>query len=240
MRQHMRPLMAILGALAISACSHLPDLPNLPGPATQAESQPMQGDHVRNAITLLGQGDPARARVELRAVLAERPDHTVARRLMEQLDAEPETLLAGPARAYTVRAGETLSQIAERFQGDRLLFYALARYNNIAAPDQVSAGQALMVPRRPGLPAPQPQQQVALRDFAPVETPVAAAAPPPRAESSRANALRLQALQRLNAGQVDGAVALLRQAIALDANNTVIQRDLDRALRLQASLRNNG
>jgi hypothetical protein len=36
---------------------------------------------------------------------------------------------------------------------------------------------------------------------------------------------------------VDDAVALLLQARALDAGNAAIQRDLDRAMRLQASLR---
>ncbi|MBC7768469.1 MAG: hypothetical protein H7124_06760 [Phycisphaerales bacterium] len=49
----------------------------------------------------------------------------------------------------------------------------------------------------------------------------------------------MQGLQRLNTGDVGGAVTLLRQALALDASNPAIQRDLDRAVRMQASLRSN-
>jgi hypothetical protein len=129
-----------------------------------------------------------------------------------------------------------MSEIADRFLGDSLLFYALARYNDIQAPNQLAAGQTLMIPYRPGV-AP---QEAASRETAPVESPVVSAAPPRPAEALRANQLRLQALQQLNTGQVDSAVALLRQARTLDASNSAIQRDLDRAVRLQASLRSRG
>jgi hypothetical protein len=155
---------------------------------------------------------------------------------MEQLDSEPRALLGANARPYTVRPGETMSQIADRFLGDGLLFYALARYNDIEAPNQLAAGQTLMIPHRPGV-AP---QVASTRDAAPAETAVASAATVRSVDASRANQLRLQALQRLNTGQVDSAVALLRQAQSLDAGNPAIQRDLDRAVRLQASLRSSG
>jgi hypothetical protein len=65
---------------------------------------------------------------------------------------------------------------------------------------------------------------------------------PPRAagiDPARAGQLRLQGLQRLNTGDVNGAVTLLRQALSLDEGNPAIQRDLDRAVRMQASLRSN-
>jgi LysM repeat protein len=226
-------IMALIGALALSACSHMPAFSTHDEPAGEVELSTRE--RVRIAIDLLGQGDERRARAELRAVLEAQPSNTMARRLVEQMDADPRALLGGNARPYTVRPGETMSQIADRYLGDGLLFYALARYNNIDAPNQVAAGQRLMIPQRAGVTV----ETAAVRESAPIEP--AVSAPLQRAPaSSRANQLRLQALERLNAGQVDGAVVLLRQALTLDPNNPAIQRDLDRAARLQTSLRSSG
>jgi hypothetical protein len=234
MRSPFRALVAAFAALAASACSHLPELASMTGDAPASAATPR--DRVRAAIDLLGQGDERRARAELRAALEAQPSNTTAQRLMQQLDTDPRTLLAGAPRPYIVRPGETMSQIAERYLGDALMFYALARYNNIAAPNQLAAGQQLMIPRRSGVVV----QETAALDVAPLEAPAPNAAPQRSGEASRANQLRLQALQQLNTGHVDSAVALLRQARALDNNNPAIQRDLDRAVRLQASLRSRG
>jgi hypothetical protein len=231
MKVTVRAMCVALSALAMSACSHLPDMPNVTDTATTTPDASPRA-RVRTAIELLGQGDEQRARTELRAALEAQPNNGAAQRLLEQIESDPRALLGGNARAYTVQPGETMSEIAERFLGDALLFYALARYNDVDAPNQVSAGQTLMIPHRPGI-AP---QQAASRPSARVETPVSAATPR-SPNAARANQLRLEALQHLNTGQVDSAVTLLRQAQALDANNPAIQRDLDRAVRLQTSLR---
>lgn len=236
MRMPFRATAVALAALAVSACSHLPELPSMSSEAAPPAAATPR-DQVRAAIDFLGQGDETRARAALRAALDAQPGHATAQRLMEQLDGDPRALLAGAPRPYTVRPGETMSQIADRFLGDSLLFYALARYNNVEAPNQIAAGQTLMIPRRPGVVV---QETAALSEVAPAEPPAASAAPVRPSEASRANQLRLQALQQLNAGRVDSAVALLRQAQALDATNSAIQRDLDRAVRLQASLRSRG
>ncbi len=63
----------------------------------------------------------------------------------------------------------------------------------------------------------------------PAPTPVA---PPVRADAGRAAALRAQGLEQLNRGSVDRAIALLQQASRLDPGNALIQRDLDRAMRI--------
>jgi LysM repeat protein len=193
-------------------------------------------ERVRVAIELLGEGDERRAEVELQAALRTDVNATAARRLLDQINGDPRELLRGEARSYTVRQGETMSVLAERFQGDALLFYALARFNGLDAPNQVAEGQTLSIPRRPGLriasaeipPPPPPSgpgtSALALRGLDP----------------SRANQLRLQALQHMNNGQIDRAVVLLRQAQTLDSENPAIHRDLDRAVRLQASLRSSG
>jgi hypothetical protein len=49
--------------------------------------------------------------------------------------------------------------------------------------------------------------------------------------------LRSAGLTALNKGQVGNAVGLLAQASRFDPGNALIQRDLDRAKRLQAMVR---
>jgi Flp pilus assembly protein TadD len=52
----------------------------------------------------------------------------------------------------------------------------------------------------------------------------------------RASQLRAQALEQMNRGSIDEAVANLKQAAMLDPSNTLIRRDLDRAMRIQSTV----
>jgi|GEM_PF-2142095 len=246
----IRTLAAFAGLAAVTACASLPQMPDISMPSmssvTGAASAPDRGsarEHVRAAVEYLDAGQEQQARAELRAALELQPNSSAARGLMQQIESDPRTLLGQRARTYTVQQGETMSQLAERFLGDPMLFYALSRYNDLSAPNQVAAGQTLSIPQRavvtaasstPSLPLPSPGATAA--------TPAPLPAPPPRVagvDPTRAGQLRLQGLQRLNTGDVNGAVTLLRQALTLDEGNPAIQRDLDRAVRMQASLRSN-
>ncbi len=234
MRSSARIAMIAIAVGLASACSHMPEMPQMPsidsrGPEATLGLSPR--DRVRLAVDLLDEGDEQRAEVELRAALAEQPNNGAAQRLLQQITEDPRTLLTAAPRPYTVRQGDSMSALAERYLGDALMFYALARYNDLEAPNQLSAGQRLMIPMRPG---------VTVASASPSEgaTPPASTAPLTlrTGDPERANQLRLQGLQQLNAGNVDSAISLLRQAHSLDAGNPAIQRDLDRALRLQAAL----
>jgi len=235
--------LALVAIVGVSACASLPQIsmPSLPGSTPAAPERASAREYVRAAVDQLNVGNESGARAELRAALEMQPGNSSARRLMEQIEGNPREMLGESARTYTVRSGETMSELAERFLGDPLLFYALARYNGLEAPNQLSAGQTLSIPRRAHTAATNASATTtssAPSDrLASVATP---SAPPPRPaglDPARAGQLRLQGLQRLNTGDVNGAVGLLRQALALDNGNPANQRDLDRAVRMQTSLR---
>ncbi|RYG27306.1 MAG: hypothetical protein EON93_20825 [Burkholderiales bacterium] len=114
--------------------------------------------------------------------------------------------------------------VAERFLGDSRLFYALSRYNGLAAPNALVVGRALKLPA------------TAKRTASASAAVSSATAPVQKAAAAKANNMRLQALQLLNKGEVDGAIALLKQAIAIDGNDPVIRKDLERAERIQSAL----
>lgn len=47
---------------------------------------------------------------------------------------------------YTVKAGDTLSQIAQRYYGDMMRYHDLARHNGITNPDRIEVGQQIRIP----------------------------------------------------------------------------------------------
>jgi len=216
---------AMLCAGALGACSALPVHGALNG-----MTLPMQSaqDRVHAAMAALDRGDEAQAKTLLEGVLQQEPGNATAHRLLDEINIDPRSQLGQRNHAYVVRNDDTMSELAQRFLGDPLLFYALARYNNMA-PDHLAAGQSILIPDR-GRPASPPPALAS-------ETPSAPPAPTVSADvAQRANRLRLQALEHLNAGDADGAVNLLHSALALDSSNAAIQRDLLRAQRIQASL----
>jgi hypothetical protein len=236
----LRILPVALLAISLSGCGTMQRTGVAPGPASAPQEGNWRGrEDVRDAIALLNRGDPAAARRKLMQALRRQPGDNIARQLIQQIDTDPRTLLGQESYSYTLREGETLSTIAQRALGNPMLFYALARYNNIAVPESVTAGQTILVPgRRPAPPPPRPEPRPAppRAGPAPAETP-----PPPRlaprTNPALASRLRGQGLAALNAGNVGRAVTLLRQALALDPGNATIRRDLDRALRIQSTVR---
>jgi Tfp pilus assembly protein PilF len=216
--------MAVVGlALVLSACAATAPRP-VAAPAVAPGLPP--AERLSRAIELLDQGQAAAARAELQAILAARPDDARAGRLMREIDQDPRVLLGQRSYPYTVRSGESMSALAERFLGDSLMFYALARYNGIAAPADLTAGRVLMIPGVPrrapvaAPPATQPQ---------PVK-------PPLVHDRAQARQLRASALESMNRGQINRAVGLLQRAVAVDPDDPVIARDLTRALRIQATV----
>ena len=146
--------------------------------------------------------------------------------LLKQIDTPARTLLGTASFPYVARADDTMSSLAERFLGNPMLFYALARYNGIDAPRHARGRPRAAHPRprearagarRKG--AASPARRDAQRRSRPSRR--AAAPPPPvaRANPAQAAGLRAAGLEQMNRGAIDRAVALLTSASQLDPAN---------------------
>jgi hypothetical protein len=196
-------------------------------------------ERVNKAIELLFQGKATEARELLVSALKEQPANDMAKKLLVQIDAEPKALLGDASYPYRARAGDTASSLAARFLGDPLMFYALARYNQIDPPSQTLEGRTVSIPGEPkaaARPGPRPQAAPAGPKSAKPSAPSPAPAPALR-NGPRASDLRAAGLVQMNKGAIDRAVSLLQQAQALAPADQAIRRDLERALRIQKTVR---
>lgn len=229
----------VTGAIALSGCSpsaikHRPLM-------VQPISNNAQFDDV---VSLLAEGKTELARRMLLIMAKRDPTDLRTPALIASLDADPQVALGSKSFAYRVQPGDRMTMLSQRFLGDRLKFYLLSRYNGIAIPKQIVAGQMLRIPGVAPL-AVAPPRAVAepLRPPAkgaeakPLLKPQVAAAPVTSAAAvRRAAQLRGAGLTALNSGNVRRSVTLLRQAAALDNNSSAIRTDLARALRIQATV----
>jgi tetratricopeptide (TPR) repeat protein len=107
-------------------------------------------ERFREAVKRLETGEHGQAKAELNALIAEQPDSRRALGLLEQIEKPIEEYFpAADSFTVTVMTGESLSTLAQTFLGDALKFYALARYNGIENPSQVSVGQSIKIPQTP-------------------------------------------------------------------------------------------
>lgn len=229
----MNRFAALLLAMTLAACAQTAKGPPTAAPtatppvavaAPPPDSTPPR-ERIRRAVDMLGRGEAVSARMELASLLADQPDNALARKLLDQIDRDPRALLGAKNYPYRVRPGDTMSGIAERLMGDPLLFYGLARYNNVADPSQMEVGRTLLIP---GTPRKAAAATAAAR---------APATSGPQRNPTRAAQLRASALEQMNLGAIDKAVGLLGRAQTMDPGNPAIQRDLDRARRIQANVR---
>jgi tetratricopeptide (TPR) repeat protein len=220
-------------------------------PAYAAPADMNARDRLLRVIKLLESGNADHARVDVQAYLFQNPKSLLANSLLEQIDRDPMLLLGAEHYVYEVRAEESLSQLAERFLGDRYKFWALARYNDIANPTKLAAGQRLKIPGVPkpivnvSKPVPGDEEEIARRLAEEQQEKREVIKPEPPKPLSiidpvRAMALRKIGLENLQRGKIDAAISMLKQALDMALGTPslgVIQKDLARALRLKASIR---
>lgn len=220
----------------LAACSGHAPRPQTPNAVAPTENE------IDAIQTLLMQGDTKGARSRLKAVLKRDPMNASALVLANSIDGDAKKQLGADNFAYTVRPGDTMLDLSQRFLGTRLKAYQLARYNGIANPAALVPGQILRIPGEapratpqrapvePARPRPQPQAERPK----PVAKPIPAA---PAANPVAARQARAAGLAALNQGNVARAVAMLRRARTLDPANPLIARDLARAERIATTVR---
>ncbi len=127
-----------------------PPPPPAPEPVIEVPQEPVLSPREHNilALELFHEGDYDGAKHHLRQSLAQQPGNPTARKLLRQFEVDPVAYLGKDAFEYRVKAGESLSLLADRFLGDGLEFIVLARYNRVARPALLRAGQTLRIPRR--------------------------------------------------------------------------------------------
>ena len=237
-RLHHALALATLAALA--ACSSGPQA----RPEATVAPVPTVAAEIDAIVTLLDAGDAKAARRRLTAVLKREPQNAEAQLLLDSIDNDARAALGPTSYPYEVQPGDTMAGIAQRLLGNRLKFYQLARYNDVAIPRDLPVGRTLRIPGTAPRPAPVARPEPP-RPARPAPPPAAAkakaAAPAAPTRSARnpaaAQQSRAAGLAALNQGNVARAVGLLRRARALDPANALIARDLQRAERIQATVR---
>ncbi|AQR73839.1 LysM domain-containing protein [Sphingomonas sp. LM7] len=230
-------LAVLASATALAACSK-----GAP-PQPAAVQAPLPGSEVDAVQALLMQGDRKSAEKRLKPLLKREPMNPKLLLLRDSISGDPKEQLGPVNYPYTVRAGETIEELAERLLGNRLKAYQLARYNDLVNPSALAAGQVLRIPGTPPRPKPQPAERPPVRPAPSTARPKPAAPTPapvpakPAANPAAAQRARSAGLAALNRGAVSQAVGLLQRAHALDPGNAVILRDLQRAQRIAATVR---
>lgn len=229
-------LVALAGALALAACSKGPPPKTAPVPVAVAESD------IDSVQALLMQGDHKGAGKQLEPLLKREPMNPQLLLLRDSIAGDPQEQLGPVSYPYVVRPGETIEQLAERLLGNRLKAYQLARYNGLANPSALAAGQTIRIPGTPPRPKVQPAPERPSRSTpaaTPKTRPANPAPPPakPAANPAAAQRARSAGLAALNRGAVKEAVMQLQRAHALDPGNAMILRDLQRAQRIAATVR---
>ena len=199
-----------------------PPEPALPPAQAKAQAQKM----AMEAVDLLQNGDEARARGVLEKATALDPANDLARKLLDQIKADAQTELGATFFRYTVQKDDSLSKIAQAYMGDRFKFYILAKYNDIANPNRLAAGQVIKVPGR-APPTPPPAARVPAPAPAPqVAEPAPAAEPEPAPVKAASSAMQ-QGMAQQKSGNLEGAYASFSEAARNEPANkdAAIQRD---------------
>ena len=128
-----------------------PAVPEIPA----AEARPMAAKMALQAVDQLQVGDEAAAKATVEQALKLDPANDLAKKLLDQINADAQRELGAVFFRYTVQPADTLSKLAQQYMGDRFRFWILAKYNDIGNPSRLGAGQVIKIPgRQPATPPP--------------------------------------------------------------------------------------
>ena len=197
-----------------------PPVPDLSPAQAKAQAQKLAID----SVTQLQNGDEASAQKTLEQALALDPNNDLAKKLMEQIKADPQKELGAVFFRYTVQRDDSLSKIAQQYLGDRFRFHILAKYNDISNPSKLAAGQVIKIPgkappptaARPAVPAAEVTDEAAKATAVETATPRGASM-----------ALMQQGADLQKSGNLEGAYDAFREAALREPGNkdAAMQRD---------------
>jgi tetratricopeptide (TPR) repeat protein len=175
----------------------------------EAKIEGLVAQRIGEARTALARGSHVEAQRRLLVALALDPANRTAMTMLQTEVRDVEFL------THTVRAGDTLASLAERYYGDRSRLEVIWETNQLSPNPRLVAGTTLKIPEIPGLPFARPTPR---RDAA-VPPPAATPATPTRPDAAREEA----------PPEINPLVAVAREA--LDRRDYVVALgDVDKLL----------
>ena len=172
----------------------------------------------------LQRGSHVEARRRFLAVLALDPFNRLAFETLQNEVREVETI------SYTVRAGDTLAGIAQRFYGDRSRLEVIWETNQLPPNPRLAAGTVLKIPEIPGVPFARAEpRREPLPPVAAVPPPAGAATPPPTGASAPSRGEQLREEPAPAPPEVNPLLADAREALDRNEYQTALT-GLDRLL----------
>ncbi len=218
---------AVSAAAPPPAAAKPAELPPAPVPAqpelTPALAKQQAQKLALEAVDQLQTGDEASATQTLERALALDPGNELARKMREQVRADPQKELGAVFFRYTVQRDDTLAKLAQQYLGDRFRFYILAKYNNITNPGRLGVGEVIKIPGRAPPPVAAPSAPAGEAGTRPATSDTETR---PRDEISELLA-KGNALQR--SGDLEGAYATFVEAAQRAPSNAEAVRRRDAA-----------
>jgi tetratricopeptide (TPR) repeat protein len=204
------------------------EVPDLPPAQAKAEAQKL----ALQAVDQLQGGDETSARLTLGKALALDATNDLAKKMQDQIGADAQKELGATFFRYTVQPADSLSKIAAQYMGDRFRFYILAKYNDMANPSRLAAGQVIKIPGKappPGSVPPKAPDATDPTSKPAPDQPAPTPAPPPPKNDYATQMQKGRDLQK--AGDLEGAYAAFGEAISNNPGNrdAILQRDAARA-----------
>jgi tetratricopeptide (TPR) repeat protein len=211
-------------ATAPSAPAPRPPEPELSPAQAKAQSQKLALD----AVDQLQNGDEISARQTLAKALSLDPGNEIAKKMNDQINADAQKELGPTFFRYTVARDDSLSKLAQQYMGDRFRFYILAKYNDIANPSRLGAGQVIKIPGRAPPPGALPPRAAPGSEGTDATAKPADAAAPSRGDLAT---MMQKGRQQQTGGDLEGAYLTFVEAAARYPGNrdAVMQRDAARA-----------
>ena len=203
------------------AAPQRPPEPEISPAQAKAQSQQL----ALQAVDQLQNGDEAGARQTLGKALTLDPANDIAKKMNDQIGADAQKELGATFFRYTVQKDDSLSKLAAQYMGDRFRFYILAKYNDIANPSRLAAGQVIKIPGRAPPPGAAPAAAAPVGDTP--AKPAEAAAP----AGGDLGLLMQKGRQQQAASNLEGAYATFSEAASRFPGNrdAVLQRDAAKA-----------